>query len=406
MFTSLNTLQKIILILFSFCIVLNIYYEWDTKDEQVILNPNPWESFPKEENYQWKEAGLFELRAYQTKVIPFHKNNFWGLTYDISCEIRYKQENHIEIKDSIHTFYTNQTLSEAQSIQNAKHITSDNDSLIFSEYTFGENISFYLLKKNKGYYRSNSGLNIQFHSSYFTPKYIKLNLDSNNAILVKTNPLLVFNSNILSTSLFALGTVILLVLAVYGGYESFVFLIVLLFYFAFSDYYIWFYFVFLFCLSIFFKIKMRAITVNWLALPFVYWRTLPFVFIGLVLFIHKWEKTFSWGGLLFESLLALFYMFITWLIFYVSSTSIYTLYIYIFFKEKDVEQLKYIDFTSNMDPGNSGRRIPYYAGTIKLKDKVIPNVMMNFSDYFKAKKNKEIKISKYKTDNKGNYIFY
>ncbi len=406
MLSSLNLLQRIILLVFGICLVLNIYYQYDIKDEKTILNPNPWESFPKEENHQWINAGLFELRSYQTEVNSFHRNNFWGLTYDIFCEIRCKEENHSELKNSISSFYINQSLAEAQSIQNAKHIKFHNTDLIFSEYAFGDNINFYKSSEYKGYYKSNSGLNIQFHSSYFTPKYIKLNLDDQTAIWVKTNPLLLFNSFVVSSVFFSLGIILLFALAIYGGYESFVFLIVPLFYFSFSDYYVWFYFLFLFCLSIFFKIKMRAITVKWLHLPFLYWKALPIVFVGLVLFTHKWEKEFSWDGLFFESLLALFYMFITWLMAYVSSSSIYAIYMYIFCGEKDIDNLTFIDFSSNMDVGYGGRRIPYYESTIKFKGTIVYNVKMNYSCCFKAKKNEEVNISKYRTDNKGNYLFY
>ncbi len=404
---SLNTFQKIILLLFSICIVLNIYYEVNTKEKQVILNPNPWNSFPKEEDSHWVDAGLFELRAYITKVNPFHKNNLFGLTYDVFCEIRYKAENHKELKNSINSYYKEQTLSETQSMQNAKHIKPDNNDLLFSEYAFSDNPSYYYLSsQNKKYYKSNSGLNIQFYSPYFTPKYIKLNIDNKNAIWVKTNPLLLFNSNLISSILFGLGIVLLVAFAIYGGYESVVFLMVLFFYFYFSEHFLWFYFLFLFSLSIFLKIKMRAIIFEWLALPFVYWKALPFIFISLVLYIHKWEKAFNLSELFLESLLALFFMFITWMMLFVSSTSIYSLYIYIFCKEKNIENLKFVDFSSNMDIGHSGRRIPYYESTVILNSKTIQDVKMNFRLYAKVKANKKVNILKYKTDNRGNYIFY
>ncbi|RRJ90543.1 hypothetical protein EG240_08400 [Paenimyroides tangerinum] len=394
------------MLFFGLCLILNIYYEYDINDQKVIVNPTPWKSFPNEQDNQWANAVFFELRTYMTEVKPFHKNNFFGLTYDVFCEVRYKAEYHNQLSDKIDLYYTQQSLLEAQSIQNAKHIKSDYENISFSENAFGENLHFYNSKNDDEYYKSNSGLNIQFHTSYFTPKYIKFNIDNNIAVWVKTNPLLVFNSDIVSISLFGLGFVLLLALAVSGGFESFLFLIVLLFYFSFSDYFIWFYFFFLFSLSIFFKIKMRTVTVKWLDLPFVYWKILLLVFVSLVLYIHRWENPFSWSELFFESLVTLIYLFLIWLMFYVSSTSIYSLYIYIFCKEKDIEQLKFINFTSNMDSGNTGKRIPYFSATIELKGKTIQNVLMNFTLYSKVKNNKVINLTKYKTDNKGNYIFY
>lgn len=406
MFNSFNLTQKIIMLFFGLCLILNIYYEYDINDQKVIVNPTPWKSFPNEQDNQWANAVFFELRTYMTEVKPFHKNNFFGLTYDVFCEVRYKAEYHNQLSDKIDLYYTQQSLLEAQSIQNAKHIKSDYENISFSENAFGENLHFYNSKNDDEYYKSNSGLNIQFHTSYFTPKYIKFNIDNNIAVWVKTNPLLVFNSDIVSISLFGLGFVLLLALAVSGGFESFLFLIVLLFYFSFSDYFIWFYFFFLFSLSIFFKIKMRTVTVKWLDLPFVYWKILLLVFVSLVLYIHRWENPFSWSELFFESLVTLIYLFLIWLMFYVSSTSIYSLYIYIFCKEKDIEQLKFINFTSNMDSGNTGKRIPYFSATIELKGKTIQNVLMNFTLYSKVKNNKVINLTKYKTDNKGNYIFY
>lgn len=406
MFNSFNLTQKIIMLFFGLCLILNIYYEYDINDQKVIVNPTPWKSFPNEQDNQWANAVFFELRTYMTEVKPFHKNNFFGLTYDVFCEVRYKAEYHNQLSDKIDLYYTQQSLLEAQSIQNAKHIKSDYENISFSENAFGENLHFYNSKNDDEYYKSNSGLNIQFHTTYFTPKYIKFNIDNNIAVWVKTNPLLVFNSDIVSISLFGLGFVLLLALAVSGGFESFLFLIVLLFYFSFSDYFIWFYFFFLFSLSIFFKIKMRTVTVKWLDLPFVYWKILLLVFVSLVLYIHRWENPFSWSELFFESLVTLIYLFLIWLMFYVSSTSIYSLYIYIFCKEKDIEQLKFINFTSNMDSGNTGKRIPYFSATIELKGKTIQNVLMNFTLYSKVKNNKVINLTKYKTDNKGNYIFY
>ena len=59
-----------------------------------------------------------------------------------------------------------------------------------------------------------------------------------------------------------------------------------------------------------------------------------------------------------------------------------------------------------MDSGNTGKRIPYFSATIELKGKTIQNVLMNFTLYSKVKNNKVINLTKYKTDNKGNYIFY
>ncbi len=406
--------QIIILLIIVLLVSINLYYTVDSEPQSEVVNPNIWHDFS--DNEHWVKFNYFEIKTYMTQVSAFNPLNRGGLSYNIGVIVRYDLKNKAKAEPQIAKF---KLLNYQQylALSAAPHLAVDStnlqlaDLLVYDDGPIGKD--FYESKHYPGYAMSD-GSAIQFHSSFFSPKYISLTDSLGQRLLIKTNPLLIFKSWPVVTVLGLLMIIALLTLAFSGYFENFIFVAIgtigLLVAFGYVDYLFWFSLAIFFLISIFLKVKVRSIVIKPLLFFLDNWRIWKYLLLLLVAalfaFYHNWQDSFNAVKIAIELLLAIVTLVVGWLFIWAGATSLYTVFLFLFKPEQNITKIEFSNARTNL-VGGFGRKLPVFSCDIILDDKdSITEAYLNVMLYQQLINDKQIKLKHYKTDGKGNFIMY
>ncbi len=392
--------QNIILIVFVLFVSINLYYEANYDSTKNFINPDPWEQFPTEEH--WIKVNDVELRSYFTEARLFNKNNPFGITYNVRVEARSFKNS--QIATVFLSKLKKKSYEDINSVSNAPFIDSLKPMRLENYLVVNEDWDFLHVS---------GGGAIQFYSPFFTPKKLQFVDDLGNTFYLKTNPLLVFESDLVKTILFFVALCLILIMFTYGHWEAFLLFFAFTFYFYSKSYFLWYFLVLLFLCSVIMKIKIKTI---------YYEGDLAFKIIGLkygrlfLLFLlliiwanfHNWNKSFEFFMFLYEIFASLLAVILILLGIHISTTIFYSLVLYFRFPEKSITEIQLTELKTSLDekPFTIRKTLSYEANVTLNNSIQLYAASLSLDVYKRAKNNKPPKVSKYKTDGKGNYIIY
>ncbi len=406
----MNKTEKIGVFIIGIFVSLNLYYSFTTGSSDIVLNPNPWNNFPDEEH--WIKINNLELSAYRTEVSLFNPKNRFGLTYSIGVKIRYNLKNkhraELEVdKLKLLSYNEYNEVSKAQFIPNNLEALSLENYLILIDGVLGKDFHQSKFEPN---YAIVDGASIQFYTSFFPKKILEFADDEGNQLLIKTNPLLLFQSEIFQNLLFAILILITMILVFMGYWANWFFLLsftLLLIPLNGLDYLFWYFLLVLFITPIFIRIKVRSVILSWLY-PVVNWKIgkwiILTIFLGIFAYIYDWNTPFNIGMLLYVLMASVFWLIMGWLTLWATTTSFYSIYMYYKFPKVKVKEIEFSNIKLEL-VGASLREFPTYTCDVLVNNKIRLNTDTNSMIYLKLKKGKEVKVSYYQTDRRGNYIF-
>lgn len=418
----MNKTQKILILIIGIFISIHCYYSFTDEKREHVLNPLYWESpYTYFDNQHWVKYGDLELNAYKYDISIFHPNNRFGLTYNIDVQIRYKNDE--VVKELLKKIQRAHYFEERDLLTKAQHIPKTDEKLRLEDYLVG-----LFLEGQEPYEKM---MNIQFHTSLFPKKYLQFIDDNGDKLLINTNPLFFFRSFGMKV---IFGIIIMIIwLSFTLGYADiamFLLLPVLMFAF-FSDYVFWFVLGFIFVSRFFMSMKIRHVEFLRILIPFYnYWKMIKYIliliFLGIFVYVYDWNKPFSFD-LIFGKLFEASIRFIIGVTFIWSTfKGFYLLYFHFKYPKIKVHQIRLSSPQQVLSEIYLGPFPQYFCDVQVNRTIEVIYAKIHISIYWKLIDNDiriprspvasilldwklidtEVKITHYKTDGKGNYIFY
>lgn len=403
-------ITKIILFIIGICFVINFYYSFHFMDESRTLNSNPWKTYKFGEE-KWIEFEHFEIACYKTDIFLFKKQNPSGLTYNMRIRVRYKSENAHIAREEIEKF---EMLSpkEYENAERANYVggnareTGPENYLVFINGIMGKD--FFLSDKD-GYFYSDAAA-IQFYTGFIPDRVIGFRDSQGKPLLIKTNPMILFQSDYSRTVLFILVILLLGVFMLKGSFENFTMFFVLWIGFGRGDYLFWLVLISLLFISVFLRIKVRIVQLKWLLRFLEYWEISRFIFpvlaVGVFAYIYNLGGGFSLSKVLISLMGAVFIPILAWLIVWAFASGLYTIYMYCRFPKKKFVSLELSKPVLSW-VGSNLRKIPSYSADLLLNGSIkIKGADISAGMYKTLEAGKKVEFYYYIEDGRGNYLFF
>lgn len=404
----LDKLQIFLLLLIVFFVITNVIYVIDTKDKSLIVNDRQWAD--TYEYRHWVKVNNIELSIINTNVHAFNSHNPFGLTYDISLRIRYKKNNEIKAKADIERFKL-VSHTDMMAMENLKKVPiSDkklelNDFLIFTDGPLGKD---FFEHDDDTEYMYGDMASIQFYTNFFTDKYIEFKGSEGGRLFVKTNPILLFKSFEFQTFFWILLIALSLTIIFSVGIEYFLFIFTLaiIAQTQYASYSFWYNLGLLFIISIISKVKMRKIYPVDIK---NFKRFIPIAsvtFVGVFIYLYTTRTSVPSKMILYLIIFSILITVLAILLLVAGIKFLQMIYMYLRYKGNDVET---IDVENVADVSIKGifRSFPVHKCDVVVNGERISDVYLGIMAYQQVtNKRKKKYITTYKTDAKGNYIFY
>ncbi|MDR2222084.1 MAG: hypothetical protein LBE34_05010 [Flavobacteriaceae bacterium] len=369
-FPPLNTIQKIYLSLLVLLISTNLYYALDFNSQIPILNPSVLLYSTQQEKGSIM-IDQYEVHEIRTEASLFEQDNLWGITHRITLQT----QPTTSIVANSHN-----SIAEKQDYTIKKYLTSiDNDRAI-----------------------------LRIPTSYFSSREIELVDSANQHILIKTNPFKIVNNDLFQ--IIALIVCLLIactfVISCVPGSALFAFTLygILL---LISNYLYTFILLSFIHVSLF-RIKMVHIadivdyTFNRRKLIF----SVSFILFFVSIFFLQ-GKSINISSLLFCLLGSTALSIGSFFVVYFICNTFKTFYILFKFPSQEVNQLSATNLKDGIDKSTYTKQMPHYTGDITLNNTIkLTLVDLDPVIYKKFKNGKAVTSLVYKTDGKGNYIFF
>lgn len=382
--------QSFLLVILSI-IGINIFYSINLPEDEKIINSNIWWStFDKssKENDIWVKVGDLELSTKRTEISILNPNNPLGLTYNLHLKIRYQiknKENAVKQISQLKELSNNQNrdVPVTEFIPTKPEIPNFDDFLFLG--TRGK--SFNNIEENAPDYAYGDYAYLQFYTSIIPDKAIEFKVYNGSPIYVRTNPLVIFQTEFFQFPLLILVLVISTIILNWRGQLLHIgFIGAVCFWGLFdaellkigiSDYSFW---VYLFCLwivSIFFQIRMRKLVLPKFLKPFTNWKILVFVIIVGIFVVYKYivlvardyVDSFSILNLFYSIMIFAFICSMLW----ATITSLYEIYLHFRFPKIKINDIRF--FNEKITYVSSGaKRTPVFSADIEFEGIVIKEV--------------------------------
>ncbi len=407
---KLGKFPLFLLLLILFFVIVNLLYTIDTEDKSVIVNDRQWADTL--DYRHWVPISNIELSIFNTNVHAFHPNNPFGLTYDVSFRIRYKKDKELQAKAQIEQFdlvsHTDvMAMNDLKRVPISGEELELKDFLIFTDGPIGKD---FFERDDDSEYMYGDMASIQFYTSFFSDKYIEFKGSEGGRLLIKTNPILLFKSFEFQTFFWIVLIVFTLFVFFTTSIEEFLFILALsiLSMTLYHSYFFWFSLGIIFIISIISKIKMRRISIfdgkklNRL-IPLV----LP-LFAVVFIYLYATRTAVSNMMVFYILIFSIMITILAALLLLAGVKVIVKLYLYLFFKEHEVDTIE-MSAIREVRIVSIFRNFPVYQCDLVVNGNVIKDVyvsMLSYQTLTKKNHNRTSFITKYKTDGKGDYIFY
>lgn len=398
--------QKLIIAFTTILAAINIFYESGANTSEKLLNKSTWTKFSKEE--EWTKLGNFEFKPYLVKVSPRFGKGKLGWQFVYLLETRYLRTDTL-LSKKIHTDFKPFSKADVRWLSDDKDglhqlenmMTIDNGG---SEFYNDKKLEYAFINETK----------LSFITSFLPPKVIRLRAGDDHSLMIRINPLLIFQEEDFNAFFWVATSVLSLYLGFSGRGAYFVPMIAIGFTSMGLDLSIWYFLVFAFIFSVIMTIKMESTAFSGL-IDLTIEKPLLSKLLAIALYLLITGYLFNWkipSVLNFAAFLpfifAVFIEFAALLILFLSANLFHTLYLYFKYKKQLIKTISFSNISSNLDPGSgqTGKRIPMFYVDILLNNTInIKEANVSMVIYKKLKKGKPVSVSYFKTDDKGNYLF-
>lgn len=367
--SELTKVQKWFISIYLILLSINIYYTSDlNSDRPNILNDNNVNTLIVSFKNNWVKMNGYEASTLYGIVSPFDKNNILGCTYYFPLSTNNPNKNLFKPLDTT-------------KIPKLKEHNSINDFCFTSDLY---------------------GTCLVIQTPLFSKKEYTFYDNQNAEIIIKTNPVLLILNPILflalpniflGISIFLLikGRIDLLLLTILPGSVVYFF-----------PYGIWFVLLLYLFIHALYRIKINASVQRYYTHLIVLLTIIPTAIIAISRYTREgslWATPKD--GI---NLFVIFILLLVLSIYIVSYifTSGYSLYIFFRFPPHSITSLKVLD----TEVSSNSKYQTYYVDILLNETVKITKIDVRVGIYNSMTKNESLNITKYKTDGKGNYIFY
>ncbi|PIE83833.1 MAG: hypothetical protein CSA07_05445 [Bacteroidia bacterium] len=380
-------------------------YPWSGPRERV-LNPALWENpYSYFENYRWMPVGGLELSTISCKL-SLDPDGGLGLGYLIDLHARYRKGD-TATHSQVQRIRTVNSLEDEHLIAHAPRVPSGQTAVPLRDYLLrhGEE------QMAPRYPHVSGHMWLAFRTGLVPPKYLEFTTPGGESLRVNTNPLFLLREStpttVIALLLLALGLYLLL------GYPTMSLLLMLPPCVAFtSDYQLWCALLYLCVVAWLVPMRMHHISARAPLFRLLWrdWLTTLFVALTLMvyLFVYHTPAHESWFWRVVLVLLFMAFIILAlWGLFDAGSL----LYIHFRYRARRVVAIELSNPVRVVSKSASQRRFPEFFCDVAMEDPAgerlrLPGVQIHLRDYRRLVAGRPVRITRYRTDGRGSYIFY